>query len=277
MIRLCISLTAILAALPARAVAQTAGAATLDAQASDAGVPPPAPARPPLPVPKAVVPPPAPAPPPVLETVVRARKPISAASSFSVQDRDFQLRPIGSVQDILRVTPGLVHRAALRRRQGEPVLPARLRRRPRHRPGADRSTACRSTWCRTRTARASPTPTSSSRRSSSAWRSPRARTSRTRATSRPRARSTWSRATTSSTARSAPGSSARPGTAAPGYRALVIASPKLGGRCDQGDVRRRDRPRERPVREPRALGPLQAVQQGDVRADAVVDADRSPR
>ncbi len=35
-------------------------------------------------------------------------KPISAASSFSVQDRDFQLRPIGSVQDILRVTPGLV-------------------------------------------------------------------------------------------------------------------------------------------------------------------------
>ena len=35
-------------------------------------------------------------------------KPISAASSFSLQDRDFQLRPIGSVQDILRVTPGLV-------------------------------------------------------------------------------------------------------------------------------------------------------------------------
>ncbi|MDB4980897.1 MAG: hypothetical protein JWM82_1649 [Myxococcales bacterium] len=41
-------------------------------------------------------------------TVVLAEKPISAASSFSVQDRDFQLRPIGSVQDILRVTPGLV-------------------------------------------------------------------------------------------------------------------------------------------------------------------------
>jgi outer membrane receptor protein involved in Fe transport len=41
-------------------------------------------------------------------TLVLGQKPISAASSFSVQDRDFQLRPIGSVQDILRVTPGLV-------------------------------------------------------------------------------------------------------------------------------------------------------------------------
>jgi outer membrane receptor protein involved in Fe transport len=41
-------------------------------------------------------------------TLVLGRKPISAASSFSVRDRDFQLRPIGSVQDILRVTPGLV-------------------------------------------------------------------------------------------------------------------------------------------------------------------------
>jgi outer membrane receptor protein involved in Fe transport len=41
-------------------------------------------------------------------TLVLGRRPISAASSFSVQDRDFELRPIGSVQDILRVTPGLV-------------------------------------------------------------------------------------------------------------------------------------------------------------------------
>jgi TonB family protein len=57
-----------------------------------------------------------PAPPPAGEpvsdprytTLVLAQKPISAASSFSVQDRDFQLRPVGSVQDILRVTPGLV-------------------------------------------------------------------------------------------------------------------------------------------------------------------------
>ena len=39
---------------------------------------------------------------------MKARRPISAASSFSVRDRDFELRPIGSVQDILRVTPGLV-------------------------------------------------------------------------------------------------------------------------------------------------------------------------
>ncbi|HEY2732866.1 MAG TPA: TonB family protein, partial [Polyangiales bacterium] len=41
-------------------------------------------------------------------TLVLATRPISAASSLSVRDRDFALRPIGSVQDILRVTPGLV-------------------------------------------------------------------------------------------------------------------------------------------------------------------------
>jgi outer membrane receptor protein involved in Fe transport len=36
------------------------------------------------------------------------RRPISAASSFAVRDRDFSLRPVDAVQDILRVTPGLV-------------------------------------------------------------------------------------------------------------------------------------------------------------------------
>ena len=41
-------------------------------------------------------------------TLVLASRPISAASSFSVRDRDFSLRPVGSVQDILRVTPGLI-------------------------------------------------------------------------------------------------------------------------------------------------------------------------
>jgi TonB family protein len=41
-------------------------------------------------------------------TLVLASRPISAASSLSVRDRDFALRPVGSVQDILRVTPGLV-------------------------------------------------------------------------------------------------------------------------------------------------------------------------
>ncbi|HZU84586.1 MAG TPA: TonB family protein, partial [Polyangiaceae bacterium] len=40
--------------------------------------------------------------------LVVAQRPTSAASAFAVQDRDFQLRPIASVQDILRVTPGLV-------------------------------------------------------------------------------------------------------------------------------------------------------------------------
>ena len=47
-------------------------------------------------------------PPPPMTTVVTAQRPLSASSSFSVRDRDFALRPIGSVQDILRVTPGLV-------------------------------------------------------------------------------------------------------------------------------------------------------------------------
>lgn len=45
---------------------------------------------------------------PAMTTVVTAPRPLSASSSFSVRDRDFALRPIGSVQDILRVTPGLV-------------------------------------------------------------------------------------------------------------------------------------------------------------------------
>ncbi|HTB75419.1 MAG TPA: TonB-dependent receptor [Polyangiaceae bacterium] len=41
-------------------------------------------------------------------TLVLGRRPLSAASSLAVRDRDFSLRPVDSVQDILRVTPGLV-------------------------------------------------------------------------------------------------------------------------------------------------------------------------
>ncbi|MDB4990875.1 MAG: hypothetical protein JWN04_6053 [Myxococcaceae bacterium] len=41
-------------------------------------------------------------------SLVLGRRPMSAASSFAARDRDFNLRPVGSVQDILRVTPGLV-------------------------------------------------------------------------------------------------------------------------------------------------------------------------
>jgi TonB family protein len=55
---------------------------------------------------------PTPTPPPLQQesgaTLVLGHKPLSAASSSEVRDRDFALRPIGSVQDILRVTPGLV-------------------------------------------------------------------------------------------------------------------------------------------------------------------------
>lgn len=75
---------------------------------------------PPLAEPQKAAPPPPPAPPPSAapplpeqkgadqSTLVLGQRPLSAASSFAVQDREFQLRPIGSVQDILRVTPGLV-------------------------------------------------------------------------------------------------------------------------------------------------------------------------
>jgi TonB family protein len=41
-------------------------------------------------------------------TLVLAQRPQTTASAFSVQDRDFNLRPVSSVEDILRVTPGLV-------------------------------------------------------------------------------------------------------------------------------------------------------------------------
>ncbi|MET0793496.1 MAG: TonB family protein [Polyangiaceae bacterium] len=73
--------------------------------------PPPLP-PPPAPVP-AAAPPPAPSAPVAVQkntetTLVLGHKPISAASASAVRDRDFALRPIGSVQDILRVTPGLV-------------------------------------------------------------------------------------------------------------------------------------------------------------------------
>ena len=46
--------------------------------------------------------------PPALTTTVKAQRPVAASSAFSVRDRDFALRPIASVQDILRITPGLV-------------------------------------------------------------------------------------------------------------------------------------------------------------------------
>ena len=168
-------------------------------------LPAPAPRAPvsPEPAPSAPSPAPAPAPPPAehgaaatpaatspdaearaevppdshLTTLVRASRPTSAASSFSVQDRDFQLRPIASVQDILRVTPGLT----MVQHSGGGKANQYFLRGFDADHGTDRrcpSTASRSTWSRTRTDRASRIPTSSSPRSSSGWRSPRAPTSR---------------------------------------------------------------------------------------------------
>jgi TonB family protein len=43
-----------------------------------------------------------------MNTTVMGQRPVSASSAFSVRDRDFALRPIANVQDILRITPGLV-------------------------------------------------------------------------------------------------------------------------------------------------------------------------
>ncbi|HRG96385.1 MAG TPA: TonB-dependent receptor plug domain-containing protein, partial [Polyangiaceae bacterium] len=73
-------------------------------------------------LPKAAPPPPAPPPPrppakaaveptladPGQSTLVLGQRPMSAASARSVRDRDFRLRPVGTVADILRVTPGLL-------------------------------------------------------------------------------------------------------------------------------------------------------------------------
>jgi outer membrane receptor protein involved in Fe transport len=92
----------------ARAQEPTGGAAPPNAAVSDEDTPqspPPDPSSAPTAAPPPVEPP--------LEkdvqtTVVLGHRPISAASSLAVRDRDFALRPIGSVQDILRVTPGLV-------------------------------------------------------------------------------------------------------------------------------------------------------------------------
>src|SRR5262245_57495859 len=114
MFRVCLLSIALSAAIPLSASAQDAGPASPDAGApdtsvsTDGGVATPS-APPPLPQSPAPLPEPPPPPPePTQVTVVQARRPISAASSFSVRDRDFELRPIASVQDILRVTPGLV-------------------------------------------------------------------------------------------------------------------------------------------------------------------------
>jgi TonB family protein len=47
-------------------------------------------------------------PPPSYETVVVGRGPMTSASASEVRDRDFELRPRNSPNDILRVVPGLV-------------------------------------------------------------------------------------------------------------------------------------------------------------------------
>ena len=248
-------LALLLAALPATAAAQADGGAAPDAGPPErlaADLPaahPIAPIELPPQSPAATPAPPAvpEAPPPLLDptqvTVVTTRKPISAASSFSVRDRDFALRPIGSVQDILRVTPGLVlvqHSGGGKANQyflrgfdadhgtdlalsidGMPdqhgVARARpgLRRHQLHHPRGGRARA----------------------------RSPRARTSPTRATLATVGRGQHGVARRlRAQLRGRLGWSARPATAPPATAALRDRQPEVRQRR-QGDLRRRDRPR----------------------------------
>ncbi|HEX8951669.1 MAG TPA: TonB-dependent receptor, partial [Polyangia bacterium] len=51
---------------------------------------------------------PLPTPPPAYESTVVSRGPISAASSSTIRNQDFELRPKSSPNDLLRVVPGLV-------------------------------------------------------------------------------------------------------------------------------------------------------------------------
>ena len=187
-------------------------------------------------------------------TLVLGIEPISAASSFSVHDRDFQLRPIGSVQDILRVTPGLVmvqHSGGGKANQyflrgfdadhgtdlalsidGVPdqhgLARARsgLRRHELHHPRGGRA----------RGDHQGPVLREPGRL-------------------RDRGRGEHGLARRLRAQRRRPSAwAARPGTARPAIAGLVIASPKFEIAAAEGDVRRRDRPHERPVRQPRGLG-----------------------
>ncbi len=110
MFRVLVPLVILSTALPALpAAAQTADAAVSDAGAPDAtpapcdGAPPEAP---PLPAPPPFTPIPPPQPPPT-ETVVSAPRPLTAASSQVVRDRDFLLRPHQRPADILMAVPGM--------------------------------------------------------------------------------------------------------------------------------------------------------------------------
>jgi TonB family protein len=98
---------------PIRSVVQFAYEFHLPPAAEPTAPPAQAQAQAPAPAP---VPVPAPAPTPTeveqrgadQSSLVLAQRPISAASSMTVRDREFRLRPVGSVADILRVTPGLL-------------------------------------------------------------------------------------------------------------------------------------------------------------------------
>ncbi|MFT3839758.1 MAG: TonB-dependent receptor plug domain-containing protein [Myxococcaceae bacterium] len=59
-------------------------------------------------VPAPEPPPPAPRPEPAMETTVTARAPTTAASSATIRNLDFDLRPKSSPNDVLRVVPGLL-------------------------------------------------------------------------------------------------------------------------------------------------------------------------
>ena len=83
-----------------------------------------------------------------------------SASQGAITARQLDARPIMRAGEVLETVPGRRHQPAQRRGQGQPVLPARLQPRSRHRLRDDAWPACRSTCRRTGTARAIPISTS---------------------------------------------------------------------------------------------------------------------
>ena len=66
-----------------------------------------------------------------------------SASQGAVTGETLRKQPLLRPAEALEAVPGMVGHAAFRRREGEPVLPARLQPRPRHRLRAPGSPACR--------------------------------------------------------------------------------------------------------------------------------------
>ena len=193
-----------------------------------------------------------------------AQRPISAASSFSVRDRDFQLRPIGSVQDILRVTPGLVmvqHSGGGKANQyflrgfdadhGTDLalsidgIPINMVSHAHGQGFADTNFIIPEVVERVEITKGPYFANQGDFATAGAVNMV--------------SRDDFEHSSVGF------GVGGSPGHGAPGYRGLAHREPEVRRRR-QGDVRRRGRPPERPVRQPGELGQVQALQQAHVRA-----------